>query len=85
MPDALRARGLDELELADKYGHLVDRLDQGKRRQDKLLLDALKEWGKLLEAYPTGRGSAADPEPVQIVLDVPRPVRNPDSTEDSAT
>ncbi len=85
MPDAMRARGLGELELADRYGHLVDRLDKPAARKDKLLLETLKEVGKLLEAYPTGRGPAAGLEPIQIVLDVPRPIRGDDSSENSAT
>lgn len=80
MPDAMRFVGLDEHRLASKFKRLVSRL--GKSKNEKLELETLKECGKLLDAYPTPRQASTGQDPVQIVVDVPRPPRgaNEDAT-----
>jgi hypothetical protein len=80
--EAMRVLGLDESKLAGKFDRLLDRLEENHRPRasEKLLLEVLRECGKLLEAYPVARSSTASPGagpnvPVQLVTMVPRPER----------
>lgn len=84
MADAMRELGLDESKLAGKFDRLVNRVDKPKK--EKLLLEVLRECGKLLEVYPAASHSAggSDPVPVQLVHSVSRPDRAADSTADQA-
>lgn len=78
LPDAMRAQGLDEPKIAETLGEMVERLgkEAGEARpSDKMLLEVLKECGKILEAYPAARGAGADAIPVEMVHCVSRPVR----------
>jgi hypothetical protein len=83
--EAMRVLGLDESKLAGKFDRLLDRLEENHRPRasEKLLLEVLRECGKLLEAYPVARSStasagAAPNVPVQLVTMVPRPEREPE-------
>jgi hypothetical protein len=71
MSDAMRQKGVDELYLASTVSALVNRLENSK--EEKLLLEAIKECGKFLGAYSTQ--PKVEDEPVQIIIDVPRPDR----------
>ncbi len=76
--DAMRLQGLDEPRLARLFRGLLSRLN--KPRSEKLLLDAIKETCRLLEAYPpskpaAGVGSLALNVPVNLITLVPRPER----------
>jgi hypothetical protein len=73
MPDALRSVGLDEIRLANEYGTLVNNRETAKNPKQKL--EILKEYGKLLGAYPKDT-QASGQDPVEIVIDVPRPSRD---------
>jgi hypothetical protein len=75
LSEAMRARGLDEWKLAEIFDNLIDRLEKGE--SDKMLFEALKECGKVLEVYPTPSkfSGGHDPVPVQLVHYVPRPER----------
>jgi hypothetical protein len=80
--EAMRVLGLDESKLAGKFDRLLDRLEENHRPRasEKLLLEVLRECGKLLEAYPVARSSTASAGagpnvPVQLVTMVPRPER----------
>jgi len=80
--EAMRVLGLDESKLAGKFDRLIDRLEANHRPRasEKLLLEVLRECGKLLEAYPVARSSTASAGtapnvPVQLVTMVPRPER----------
>jgi hypothetical protein len=78
LPDAMRAQGLDEPKIAGKFGGMIERLSGRKpkaRPTDKMLLEVLKECGKLLGAYPAARGGDADAIPVEMMHCVARPVR----------
>jgi hypothetical protein len=78
LPDAMRAQGLDEPKIARKFNRMIGRLsktDATASTADKMLLEVLKECGKLLGAYPAARGGDADAIPVEMVHFVPRPVR----------
>ncbi len=84
MGDAMRGLGLDELKLAETFSSLLDRVDKPKK--EKMLLEVLRECGKLLEVYPSASRSAggSDPVPVQLVHSVPRPERPAAATADQA-
>jgi hypothetical protein len=76
--DAMRAIGLDEPRLARLFRALLGRLN--KPRSEKLLLEAIKESCRLLEAYPpsrpaSGGASHAPYVPITLVTFVPRPAR----------
>jgi hypothetical protein len=80
--EAMRVLGLDESKLAGKFDRLLDRLEEKERPRasEKLLLEVLRECGKLLEAYPVARSASASAGsapnvPVQLVTMVPRPER----------
>ena len=78
LPDAMRAQGLDEPKIARKFNRMIGRLNKEDAKAstaDKMLLEVLKECGKLLGAYPAARGAGADAIPVEMVHFVPRPVR----------
>ena len=81
--EALRGEGFDESALGRAYVKLVRKLFAGKKASgnDKLLVDVLKEISRTLEPPNQGSGesspSAADgPMIVQLLHDVPRPVRD---------
>lgn len=80
--EALRGEGFDEAALGRAYVKLVRKLLAGKKASgnDKLLVDVLKEISRTLEPpNPGGAGSpsASDgPVIVQLLHEVPRPVRN---------
>jgi hypothetical protein len=77
--DAMRSLGLDEPRLARLFRSLLRRLN--KPKSEKLLLEAVKETCRLLEAYPASRpspsgpGSASPIIPIQFITVVPRPER----------
>ncbi len=73
--EAMRAQGLGEWELAGKLKSLLNRVDKPKK--EKIMLEVLKECGKVLEVYPTPSkfSGGHDPVPVQLVHYVPRPER----------
>lgn len=76
----MRAIGLDESALAGNYSRLLNRVDEPEN--EKLHLETLKEFGKLLDAYPVASHAAGnDPVPVQLVHSVPRPARPETSSE----
>jgi len=78
LPDAMRAQGLDEPKIARKFNRMIGRLskaDATASTADKMLLEVLKECGKLLGAYPAARGGDADAIPVEMMHCVARPVR----------
>ena len=77
--DAMRSLGLDEPRLARLLRGLLRRLN--KPKSEKLLLEAVKEMCRLLEAYPASRpaasGSGGAPSvPVVFVTMAPRPERS---------
>ena len=81
--EALRGEGFDESALGRAYVKLVRKLFAGKKASgnDKLLVDVLKEISRTLEPPNAGSGasspSAADgPMIVQLLHEVPRPVRD---------
>ena len=81
--EALRGEGFDESALGRAYVKLVRKLFAGKKASgnDKLLVDVLKEISRTLEPPNPGSGasspSTADgPMIVQLLHDVPRPVRD---------
>jgi hypothetical protein len=75
MSDAMRSVGLDELKVAGMWNRLLDRLDV--KGNEKPLLEALKEYDKIFDAYPAPRaGASQDAAPMQFVASVPRPVRS---------
>jgi len=74
----MRMLGLDEPRLARLFRGLLSRLN--KPRSEKLLLEAIKETCRLLEAYPpskpvAGPGGLAPNVPVHLITFVPRPER----------
>jgi hypothetical protein len=77
--DAMRSLGLDEPRLARLFRSLLRRLN--KPKSEKLLLEAVKETCRLLEAYPASRPASAGPGnaspiiPIQFITVVPRPER----------
>lgn len=80
--EALRGEGFDEYALSRAYLKLLEKLlaDSSSSANDKLLVDVLKEISRALEPPTPGGGtgpSAADgPVIVQLLHDVPRPVRD---------
>jgi hypothetical protein len=78
LPDAMRAQGLDEPKIAGKFDGMIERLSKDKATAstaDKMLLEVLKECGKLLGAYPAARGADTDAIPVEMMHCIARPVR----------
>ena len=80
--EALRGEGFDESALGRAYVKLVRKLFAGKKASgnDKLLVDVLKEISRTLEPPNPGSGASASasdgPMIVQLLHDVPRPVRD---------
>ena len=86
--DAMRAIGLDEPRLARLFRALLGRLN--KPRSEKLLLEAIKESCRLLEAYPPSRPTSAAAShapyvPITLVTFVPRPARETPALPASAS
>lgn len=81
MGEAFRMAGIDEHAIAENYVNVADVLkggDSGRQAGQKLLLEVLKEWTRVLEPpQRAGVASVADVPPVQITLvhNVARPVR----------
>jgi hypothetical protein len=88
MGDALRASGLDEIEVAENFARVVEKL-KGKGDQtgsvEKLLVDVLKDCARHLEASaPSPKSSSTDaPVIVQLVHTVSRPMRTLPPAPDS--
>ncbi len=80
MGDALRAIGLDEIEVAENFAHVVDKL-KGKGDKtggvEKLLVDVLKDCARHLESSAPEPKSISPDAPiiVQLVHSVSRPAR----------
>jgi hypothetical protein len=77
MPEAMRFVGLDEVRVANEYKSLIE--SSGTGDNPKLKLDILKECSKQLDPAP--RQAAQGEDPVEIVIDVPRPVRDAPATQ----
>ncbi len=76
MPEALRVAGLDELRFAKMIRRLINGLSKPETNF-KLLLDAIKEWGRHLAPAGTAERAASDaPVPIQLIHNVPRPDRS---------
>ncbi len=79
--NAMRFHGLDEHKIATVLRRQLNRLQRliSKRKlnvsHEKLLLEVMKECGKIME--PAARSSSPqDSGAVQLVHDIPRPVRD---------
>jgi hypothetical protein len=73
--EALRYKGMDELEYAMMLGRCMDIAEANE--DAKLMLEGLKEWGRQLESKRAAGASpgAEPPTVVQLVHAVPRPDR----------
>jgi hypothetical protein len=74
--EALRYKGMDELEYAMMLGRCMDIAEANE--DAKLMLEGLKEWGRQLESKRAAGASpgAEPPTVVQLVHAVPRPDRS---------
>jgi hypothetical protein len=84
LSDALRNEGIDERKVAESFAEVLGKLSedrieessaQPKLEKEKLLVHVLKECAKVLEPRPGSRGSEGGARVIQIVHNVPRPVR----------
>jgi hypothetical protein len=74
--EALRVAGLDELKFTNMFRRLIYRISK-PNQSAKLLLDAIKEWGRHLAPAGTSDRAASDaPVPIQLIHNVPRPDRS---------
>ena len=74
--EALRVAGLDELKFANTFRRMIYRISK-PNQSAKLLLDAIKEWGRHLAPAGASERAASDaPVPIQLVHHVPRPDRS---------
>lgn len=79
LDEALRRRGLDEIEYADTLGGFFAQLEgEADVPKLKLMLDGLKELSRHLEPKrsSSGEGDAEAPAVVQLVHSVDRPSRS---------
>jgi hypothetical protein len=87
--EAMREAGCDEPAVARGYVRVVQKLLGGKEgnASDKLLVELLKEISRTLEPQGAAGGGAAGtsdlPTVVQLIHDVPRPVRERADAADS--
>lgn len=86
--EAMRKHGLDEHAIAQTYAGVVKTLSKKKTGEgtEKLLVDVLKECSRVLEPPLSKerageRGSSNAPVAVHLSHNVPRPVRNRDTSE----
>ena len=72
----MRVHGMDEEKFAKKMRGLVNKLSK-PNGSSKLLLDALKEWGRQFAPdRAADRAASETPVTVQLVHHIPRPVRD---------
>jgi hypothetical protein len=79
LAEAFRQGGLDESAVAATYVLMIEKLLSASAKDTsalKLLLDALKEWSRILEPPRTAATAGGDtPSVVNLYHNVPRPVR----------
>jgi hypothetical protein len=77
LADAMREIGLDELKVAKTMNRLINDL-AGSPKNEKLLLDAVKESIRVLDPGKTTLGTGAPDGPVAVILEhsVPLPDRS---------
>lgn len=84
---ALRKQGIDEHAVAQGYADVMDELKSKPKDNNsgKLLVDVLKQCGKILEEEDAPKpGSNMASVPVVVVHNVPRPKRSPGPSGDKS-
>lgn len=84
VPEAMRLHGMDEEQFAKQMRGFINKLSK-QSGSSKLFLDGLKEWGRhLVPDRSADRVLSETPVTVQLVHQIPRPVREAPVQDPSA-